>query len=92
MSVATMMELLDSMAREQRGTDPLARLDAKQREQTAATILAALVADENMSGALTRWDGDNPVIERLGMTDKRHVAYAVALADALRAELTKVSP
>lgn len=67
-----------------RGEDP-------QREQTAATILAALIDDNSMS-ALTRWEGDRPIIERLGSTDARMVAYAVALTDALRAELSKGRP
>ncbi len=65
-------------------------MEAGRRESTAATILAALV-DDRTTSALTRWDGDRLVVERLGTGDHRMVSYAVALADALRAELEKKS-
>lgn len=61
-------------------TEPEPRLDDVVREQTAATILAALL------GPVIPEDGELPKY------DRNRVAYAVALADALRAELAKVAP
>jgi hypothetical protein len=56
----------------------MALTDERQREQTAATILAALLRRHAEHS-------DEEVTEML-------VPWAVALADALRAELAKVKP
>jgi hypothetical protein len=54
------------------------RDDERQREATAATILAALVGAGGWADSLT-----------VEARSRRVVAYAVALADELRAELSK---
>lgn len=66
--------------------------NAAGRENTAATILAALVDVQNATAARSRWDGDRAIFEQVGSVDMRLVGYTVALADALRAELAKVKP
>jgi hypothetical protein len=53
------------------------KLAEHQREQTAATILAALVSRDSANDL------------RFDPSDQRRVAYAVAMADDLRAELAR---
>lgn len=60
--------------------------NAYQRERTASTILAALTP----AGEGTAHDDTGRAI--LDAVDLGRVAYAVALTDALRAELAKVKP
>lgn len=57
----------------------LKREDARERERTAATILAALTTDRMVPD-----EG-----QALDEMDRNAVHYAVRLADALRAELEK---
>lgn len=61
------------------------RLESSQREQTAATLLAALVRDADAHE-------DISVTPELGGHTLDRVRYSVALADALRARLAKVKP
>ena len=56
----------------------IAHARESSREQTAATILAALTTNRMVPGP------GNPLLDD---DDRNNVRYAVALADALRAEL-----
>lgn len=69
----------DDVSNWQKRLDRLA--DERQREQTAATILAALAT----AGGLR-------VGRPLDDDDRSAITYAVDMADALRAELAKVKP
>lgn len=61
------------------------RMDRASREQTAATILAALTSGRMVPNAHTE-----PTAQVLDDADRDNIAYAVALTDALRAKLAEV--